>query len=369
MLVHNFRPLGAGTELQAERLACKLAERGIHVQIVTPHQHPDHPKKEQCGLVQITRVPFYLTHGVNRRALPLFWWLLRHRNEFDIIHSHMAYGHSVAALVAATILRKKSIVKLAGAGQSGDLYNFSQQKMGKIALKAMAHTDAFIAVSQQIEDEIQKHGLPMDRVLRIPNGVDTDEFKRSNGSPSSGKIRFVLLGQLYPVKGIDIVLHAVKHLIEAGYQDKFEVHFHGRTNPDYDYPAMAKELGLLEHIVFHPFSADVRTIYDNAHAYLLASRSEGLSNALLESMAMECAVVGTRVSGTQTVFGNSDCGILVEPENPSQLAGGMQQIIDSPELAQELGRAARKRVMEAFSLNSVATSYQKLYTLLLGANA
>lgn len=365
MLLHNFRPHGGGTELQAERLALKLQKKDIPITVVTPRQDEQSPLEETIGNLTIKRVPFFFPVGVLTHFAPLLWWLLRHRREFDIIHSQMAYGHSAVAVVISKILGKKSIIKLAGAGPSGDLYNFSRLPMGKIGLKVLRHADAFIAVSTQIEQELLQHGLPPEKIIRIPNGVDLDEFRRPDPPLETDTIQFVLLGQLYPVKGIDTVLQAVQRLHEQGYYAKFRVSFYGRTNPNYDYVSMAKDLGVSQSVAFHPFTTDIKKVYSQSHAYLLASRSEGLSNSLLESMAMKCAVISTKVSGSKQVCGSGNCAILIDPEAPEQLAEAMTQLIDYPEQISALGKNARDRIANKFSLDHVADQYHRLYRLLM----
>ncbi len=369
MVIHNFRPNGAGAELQAERLGKKLVGLGCQVEVLTPRLSPEMPLHEVSDGLVIERCRHPLAHGVlenQARTLREYW--IR-RNRYDLLHVHLAFGHAVSAVLAARWLGKKTIIKLAGAGIGGDLRNFGRMRMAKLGLEIIRQADAFIAVSEEMKAELMAHGFAEERIISIPNAVDTCEFRRIRPRPMGSRMRFIQLGQFYPVKGIDIVLQACRILVEQGSGDRFEVGFYGRENPAYDYPKMAAELGVSAQVEFHPFSDSVLELYNNADCYLLASRSEGLSNALLEAMACELPVIATDVSGVRGVLCSSECGIIIPPEDPVALARAMRSLMDAPEAGCGLGQRARQRVASAFSLSSTSKQYFDLYAQLLSSKS
>lgn len=365
MVIHNFRPNGSGAELQAERLGKKLVGLGYGVEVLTPRQAPDVPCSEICEGLVVERSEFPLAHAVfeNQAQTLREYWLRRGR--YDILHAHLAFGHAISAVLAGRWLNKKVILKLAGAGVGGDLRNFGRLRFAGLGLRILRQADAFVAVSGQIREELVAQGFPEHRIANIPNGVDTDEFRRVRPCPGGARVRFILLGQFYPVKGIDVVLQACRILLDQGLGGAFEVAFFGRANPDHDFQAMAHRLGVAHHVTFNPFSDAVLDLYNDADCYLLASRSEGLSNALLEAMACELPVIATNVSGAVEVISSPDIGLIIPTEDAGAMAGAMRRIMEEPELRRRLGVQARRRVETAYSLRQTALRYAALYDALV----
>jgi glycosyltransferase involved in cell wall biosynthesis len=268
----------------------------------------------------------------------------------------------VIGTVVAKWLGKKSILKIACAGDVGDLNVFSGFKGFKWAFKALNQTDAIIAVSREVEKELIEYGFQAERINRIPNGVDTDKFKRDKPFPERSRISFILIGRRTPQKGIDIALKALKLLSARGInEDKISLRFYGLDFPGYDYHGMAAELGVLPMVQFLGHNDSIKEIYQDAHCLILPSRAEGLSNVLLEAMSCEMPVIATSISGTVDVVDNGKDGIIIQPDNPEELANAMEFIIKNPEKSYNLGKNARQKVTESFSLDETARRYSELY--------
>jgi glycosyltransferase involved in cell wall biosynthesis len=404
MLIHNFRPgPTGGTEFQAERLARSLVRLGHPMQILTnpisgtnqwhdfgrtvpyaPEEEifygtgmealssgdQDHTRVQQKdnGCVGVIhRPPFSLAYEIKDGVVPTFRYLMNNRNTYDILHCHMAYGHAVVAVVAARSLRKPCIIKIACAGKFGELYAFSKFPGFSSALPVLHQADAMIAISREVEEELLDYGFSPKRILRIPNSVDTGFFQSSVQPPRTEKVRFLLVGRRMHQKGIDLLLKAVKILKDSGLSNKFEVQLCGSDSPEHNYRDMAEKLSVAHLLNFMPFQPNIRDIFREVQCFVLPSRGEGLSNALLEAMAMELPVIATRVSGTPDVVTDEKDGLLIPPESAEALAEAMKRIIVEPALREQLGKNARRRVEAEFSLERIAEEYSSLYSRLCGA--
>ncbi len=369
MIIHNFRPgPTGGAELQAERLSARLVELGHSMQVLTCLPGPDVPREETCQGVQIHRVNHHLAYYVKQDVTNTFRFLVRRRQTYDVLHAHMAYGHAVVAVVVGRSFGKKCIIKIACAGEFGDLYNFSKFDGFNRALQILYQADAIVAVSLEVEQELLRYGFSPTRIVRIPNGVDTQYFKRNSPITERDKVRFVLVGRRHPQKGIDTTLHAANLLQKQGMGDHFEIKFYGEDYPEYNYQSMAQQLGVAKLVKFFPFERDILPVYQSAHCLLLPSRGEGLPNSLLEAMAMQLAVIVSRVSGTTDVVDDGENGVLIPADSPEALAEGMAFVIQNPDKALRLGQNASQKVATNFSLSSVAQQYSDLYHRLCDHN-
>ena len=112
---------------------------------------------------------------------------------------------------------------------------------------------------------------------------------------------------------------------------------------------------------------DVRGPLAAMDVFVLPSRAEGLSNALLEAMASARPVVATAVGGTGEVLDGARTGVLVPPDDVEALATEVVRLLSEPERAARLGRAARQWVEERFSARAMIEQFEQLYTERLAA--
>lgn len=365
MVIPQFRPMASGAEHHAERLAKNLVRLGVEVGVLTGQGQGHAPAREVAEGVRIHRAPFALSYTLDDDYVYLFRHLVQNRNTYDILHCHMLWGHAVVATVVARWFGKKVAVKPACNGEYGELACFSRFKRSGWGLRVLRQADALVALSTDMEKELLAWGFYPDRVRLIPNGVDLSLFRSATPLRPQKPARFILVGRRLPQKGIDTTLMAVKILLDRGFSSRFTVDFLGWDYPEADYRAMARELGVDKAARFLPYCNDIAGAYRAAHCLLLPSRAEGLSNVLLEAMACGLAVIGTPVSGTRDVVTDNVDGVLVKPGDPEALALAMERLILDPARRQSLGKNARQRVEQAFSLDNVTQKYFNLYKDLL----
>lgn len=106
---------------------------------------------------------------------------------------------------------------------------------------------------------------------------------------------------------------------------------------------------------------DVPEVLRGLHAFALPSLSEGISNAILEAMASGLPVLATRVGGNTQLVLPGKTGFLVAPGDPADMAAQLVQLAGDPALAVQLGRAARLRMEDHFSLDRMVAAYQAVY--------
>ncbi len=365
MIILRFRPVASGAELQAERLACKLAGLGFPMKVLTERKDPTSLPYEVFQGVEIFRSDFPIAYCFHRDAVPTLRYLTKKLHTFDIIHNHQMLGHAMVSTLVARWLGKKNVIKLACAGTFGDLEVFSQFPYAKWGLQVLRLADAYVAVSREIEAELVHYGFDPERIHLIPNGVDLQEFSRTRPFPFNPRRRFILLGRRTPQKGIDSALKAVKILADKGLADSLELNLYGWDYSEWDYRQMARDLEVDRYVRFLPFEKNILEVYQEAYCLLLPSEGEGLSNVLLEAMALEMPVIASQVSGTVEVVDHQKDGLLVPPGSPEALARAMEVVLTKPELAFDWGRQARLKVQEYYSLEAVAQQYAQLYEFVM----
>jgi glycosyltransferase involved in cell wall biosynthesis len=123
----------------------------------------------------------------------------------------------------------------------------------------------------------------------------------------------------------------------------------------------ARDLGIAERVRFLGIRRDRDTLYAAMDAFVLPSRWEGLSLALVEAMGAGRAVVATDVGGNPEVVSHGKTGLLVPPGDASALADALATVLTDGQLAQSLGSAACSDARERFSIDRHVSRLAALY--------
>ncbi|GAB6166314.1 hypothetical protein JCM19992_23140 [Thermostilla marina] len=225
--------------------------------------------------------------------------------------------------------------------------------------------DRYVCVSEAVRRfSVSSAGLPSEKLLVIPNGVDPAEYESVSSPPplpiAEGRI-VLYVGRLDHQKGVDILLRSAAawlpqyrdvHLLLAG------------DGPDRArLESLARSLEIARQVCFLGFREDIPALLRAADVFVLPSRWEGMPNAVLEAMAAGLPIVATDVEGVRELLG--EAAPLVPPESPDALTTHITRFLDSPSSAQTIGEANRERASSLFSWNSVVDSYQALWADLL----
>lgn len=235
--------------------------------------------------------------------------------------------------------------------------------------------DQIQAVSDRVRNScIAQDKLPPDKVITIRNGVDislidsalsSDRYATLGVGPNTPVVMTV--ANLRSVKGIDILLRAIAivktHVNEAMFA------FVGEAHDDHywaELMSLTGRLGIADNVKFLGPRTDVFSLLKMSDVFCLPSRTEGLSNALLEAMACGLPCVATDVGGSSEVVEDGHSGHLVTSENPDALASRLVTLLRDPELRRRMGNNGRKRVEQEFTVQHMVEQLVSSYEQLLG---
>jgi glycosyltransferase involved in cell wall biosynthesis len=136
---------------------------------------------------------------------------------------------------------------------------------------------------------------------------------------------------------------------------------------DEELQALVAGAGLGDRLHLLGRRSDVPEVLAAFDLFVLSSHGEGMSNAILEAMAMEKPVVATAVGGTVEVVGEGVTGYLVPARDAEALAGGIRRVLDNRERGRAMGLRGRQVVVDRFSAKAMVRQMEALYTQLLAA--
>jgi glycosyltransferase involved in cell wall biosynthesis len=169
----------------------------------------------------------------------------------------------------------------------------------------------------------------------------------------------------HPVKGQGDLLQALKETLRTFPEARLVLVGEGVRRPLLE--REARRLGLADKVHFLGHRRDVPAILAGAVAGISSSHAEGISNAILEAMAMRLPVVATAVGGTPEIVKDGETGFLVPPGAPAALARGMVDVLEDQARRRRMGEAGRRLVEREFGLGQMRLSYDALYDDLTAA--
>jgi glycosyltransferase involved in cell wall biosynthesis len=206
----------------------------------------------------------------------------------------------------------------------------------------------------------ERYSLVPGAVTIVHNGVTTPH-QPAAPRRSDGRLRVVAVGSFGRQKGFDVLLEAMRiSLLD------WEVVLVG-TGPQRERLYALASNVQPERVRFTGWVDDPRPYLLAADVVCMPSRWESFPYAALEACASSRPVVGSRVDGLDEIVANGESGILVEPEDPRDLAAALDRLAANPMLAAEFGRAAYARVRKRFDLDTMVDKVIAAYARACGA--
>lgn len=221
----------------------------------------------------------------------------------------------------------------------------------KRTIPALRSLDKFIVLTE----EDKKAWIELNNVVSIPNPVS---FSMTISSDLSVK-RVLAVGRYDYVKGFDLLLKAWSIVEKACPEWHLSIYGEGDRSP---YNRLRKSLGLdSERCHLNGNTLDIQKEYINSSLFVISSRFEGLSMAMLEAISCGLPIVSFACPcGPKDVITDGLNGVLVPRENVQQLADSMIFIMKSPELAREMGQKAKLK-SEEYKIEVIAERWKVLF--------
>jgi L-malate glycosyltransferase len=228
--------------------------------------------------------------------------------------------------------------------------------------------DRVFAVSEQVRRHcIDVDGIKPSRVQTIYNGLDLADW--SSTSPAAkceGESLVTTVGNIRRVKGHDVFIRAAASVATQFPKSTFSI-AGDVLEPDYfaELQALVRDLNLSDRFHFSGGVTNLREHLSAADVFVLPSRSEGFSNAIVEAMAASLPVVATNVGGNAEAVQDGASGVIVRPEDPDALAGAIVQLLSDPAKAKQMGAEGKRLAAEKFTTEAMMAQITSVYGSLL----
>jgi glycosyltransferase involved in cell wall biosynthesis len=292
------------------------------------------------------------------------------RRQFDIVHTYGWYPN-VFGIPPSRLARRPALI--AAIRDAGAYMTPAKIQALKFACWL---ADSVVANSNAGRDWLVRHGINERKIDVIRNGIVVPGLSERRSAFGAARREFgipdetpvcAFVGRVVSGKGIDFYLRAARILRDRGRDIRFlvigahsdETHYQSQMD------ALARDLNVNQCVIFTGERRDVPEILREVDIVVHPSLTEGLSNVILEAMALALPVVATRTGGNPELVDDGRTGYLVPVENAEEIANAVCRLVDSPEMARSFGRRARQRVIDEFSIGRMLAETEALYSRLL----
>lgn len=293
------------------------------------------------------------------KGLRRLWRLLR-KEHFDVVESFTLHSN-----IPGMILAWAAGVPVRIATHHGKVENVSPwlEKIHLLVIKMAA--SVIIAVSSEVSDHLNHSGIDPRRIILIPNGIKLSipsqkekDNLRKELSLRKDQLVLISVGRLVYQKAHNVLVNAMKLI--AVQKPGIVLYIAGEGPLRGELEQQIGDLGLSNQIYLLGNRNDVPVLLSISDIYVLPSRWEGLSMALLEAMGMGLPIAATQVEGVTEVLKQNIQWLLVPAEDAGALADALLRLINDAPLRIEMGSQARRRIEESYTTDIMCEKYLKV---------
>ena len=327
-------------------------------------------KNNGCEHISLNRNKFYDLSIILKLAI------LLKKKKIDILNTNNAiacwYGN-----IAAKLLTVPIVFTLRGVQTENYKFYLKRKYLFKSAIFldrfTINYADKVVAVSDELRKlYIENEKIPSDKIITIYNAIDLEPFEINYDTMSLRKKLCIqmdavvvgIVGHLVELKGLECLIKAAKIITQKCNNAIFLIVGDGPLKSNLI--NKVKKYAISKNFIWCGSVKDVIPLFSIMDIFVLPSLTEGLSRALMESMAMGMPSVCSAIDGNLEAVDDGETGFIFPVNDHESLADKLLPLIRNEKLRREMGEKARARAKEKFDMRHLARAYEELYMELVG---
>lgn len=320
------------------------------------------------GSVLLERIPFQVIKDTSQRIYKHIGYrvynfdnLVSQRRLFDFIKNKkidydIIQVHALAWLASRVVEKLKIPTVIRFPGPPGLIWKKDIEKCNAV----IASGDAVNVIKKNFRED----------VYDIPPGVDSNLFK-----PVRNNVRekynignnplLLFVGRFVPSKNLPFLIKSFKEVVKEDNRVKLMLVGEGPLDKTVRY--LVAKYKIEKNVIFTGRIPSERlpSYYSAADVFVITSNYDNFPNAVLEAMACELPIIGTRVGGIPQQVKNGENGLIVESNNVEEFKNAVLNLLNDKELRKEMGKRNRKTVIRNYSWLESAKKLKRIYESLL----
>jgi len=380
----TFFPEHGGTPTQCRCLLEGWRKEGGDARVITRRSQAEWAKKDEYEGYPVLRVGPTGQGSLKKWSLllTLLIPLFRTMKHVDVIFVPGFRVIGLTILLVALPFRKKVVFRAVSCGElDGSFFASGLDKRSsffrwifglflRLRRGIFRKAHVFVAISSDIEREYLRGGVPPERILRIPNGVDLEHYHPIEGfhkqklAESLGlkpaAVRLVYTGRLVRYKGLIPLVRAWREVAETCPDAQMILVGEGSNdthNCEQELHELVQHFGLEDSVVFTGRQSRVAEWLQVSDVFLFPTENEAFGISLIEAMACGLPAVSTDVGGVKDIVGDSGFAQVVPPGDEEGFAREMKRLIHDKELRERMGQRARELALSRYGNEAVTAQY------------
>ncbi len=286
-------------------------------------------------------------------------------NNFDVLHAQSLLHEGISSVLLGKIFGRPSLVTAIGSDVHAVRKNSITYRTTRLVLR---QATLITTVSAELKERIIEMGIPGDKIIVVPNGVDPDfatrhenmDVRKMMNVPKAARV-FGFVGRLIPVKDPMTLMRAFAKL-SANRNDVYLI-LVGDGELRRPLQEEARKLAVSERVRFSEGLVPLEQVasYMQAFDYLcVSSKAEGWPNVILEAMVCGKPVIATDVGGNREAVITDGLGLLVPAQDPDALSNAMDQALRA-----EWDGKSIMQYAKSHTWNEVGKRYFEIYSSLV----
>ena len=321
----------------------------------------------------------YLRQRAARLAAPLH--VVDDRGPFDLsVYKRMTsicrkldvrvwHGHEYKSNLAGVLARRRHSMRMVTTAHGWVDRHGLTPLYYAIDRLCLRFYEKILCVSSDLMKKCRRAGLPGEKLVQIDNAIDSEAYSAKLSRRAAkmklgydaDQILVGSLGRLSTEKGYDLLIEAFTRV--ARDYSGLQLLVAGIGPEQQRLQELAEQSDAA--IRFLGFCDDTVLLYNALDIFVSSSRREGMPNVLLEAMSMELPIVATRIAGVPDLILDGETGLLVESEQVRELELAIRNLLESRELRDRIGAAARRRIEDRFQFEDRIKKITSIYDALL----
>lgn len=339
-------PIVGGKEKQVHLLANELKRQGVDVCVLSYEHNGNHTQLYD-------NIKVYCVKNGAIAPLLFLMRLIYLRVNFKILHIHTPsrIGHIIAFI--GFMLGYRVVFKFPGERMINDI-SMSARCYWRITIRLVK---LLVVLEENTQNTlISSWKVDKAKIFLASNGV---EVLRNNNKIAGKTIKLLFVGRLVKLKRCSDLIKACSNLNNRNINWQLDIVGNGPLMDSLQ--IMTKQLGIVDKINFHGHQSDVLKYMKDADLLILPSETEGMSNVLLEAMAIGLPIICTDVGAAKNMIGKQGEKCLIKPYDIIDLSNKIAIFAENPTLLKEYGTYLFERCKSKYSIQSIANSYIEHY--------
>lgn len=374
LICDSYPPVVGGSEIEAQRVCAAMMRRGYRVRVLCSGGPPMPSLRDWIDPAGVpVRILTRRSKGWWKNlafGCRVAWQLWRERRNYQVAYFLMQGFQLVTGLPLARALGKPIVMKISG---SGVIPLMQRSSIGRLELHWLRKWAArLLILNPGMAMETEAAGFDVRQIAWMPNPVDTEDFRpgtaeeiaelRRRYAIPAGAVVALYVGRLAPEKGLVELVRGFARAAPCVPAAQLVLVGDGPTRPELE--KLAGDLAVADRVRFvgRVSASEVPLWLRAADVFCLTSPSEGFPCALAEAMAAGLPSVVSRIPGNVQLIDEGIHGLTAALDEKTAVADALVRLMRDPAMRQNMGHAARCRVLDRYSTEKVLERYEQLFS-------